>query len=130
MVNVARIGAVMAVSLALILLSGLLGGICTRQTSEEMQLKIKRIESEMEKGDWENALQHTEELSSLWDEKSKVLQLWVVHEDADEVTVEIGKLKVAAEEGNLLLGKLVCEELRQCTQHLYHRDAPKLKNIF
>ena len=128
--NVKNIWWTMIISLALILSVGLLSGVYSRRTGEEMQLIIRRIVYEMENDAWENAAMYAETLSEKWDKQSGILQLWGVHEDADDVAEGIGKLQVAIAEKERTLGKMMCEELMQNSQHLYHRDALKIKNIF
>ena len=95
-----------------------------------MRERIEEIANAMDGGKWENAQKLAESLENLWEEKGKMLQMWVVHEDADEVTAEMAKLTVAVQERNVLFAKMICEELLQSVDHLYQRDAPRIKNIF
>lgn len=121
---------VMFSSLALILLLGILCSAYSQKTGREMRERIEEIANAMDGGKWENAQKLVDSLETLWEKKGKMLQMWVVHEDADEVTAEMAKLTVAVQERNVLFAKMICEELLQSVDHLYQRDAPRIKNIF
>lgn len=121
---------VLVVTLLLVLILGLLCAWVSRNTVSSMKEKTALIAGLIQTQEYEEALEETKNLCSQWEKRGELLQIWTVHEDADEVTVLLEILSVSLEEKEGLHALLACAELEQSIEHLYHRDALKLQNFF
>lgn len=124
-----RMVGISALSFLLIVLIGGFCGVKSRGISEEYQLAMEEIEALAETGAWEEALFLAQAAEETWDEKSRILGMWVNHGDLDEVSRGLLHLKTALSEEKLFETLMYCREVHFALSYLYHRDAFSLKNI-
>ena len=124
-----RMVIISALAFLLIVLIGGFCGIKSREISEEYQLAMEEIEALAETGAWEAALSLAQRAEETWNEKSRMLGMWVNHGDLDEVSGGLLHIKTALAEKKLFETMIYCREVHFALSHLYHRDAFSLKNI-
>lgn len=124
-----RMVIISALAFLLIILIGCFCGIKSREISEEYQLAMEEIAALAETGAWEDALSLALHAEEAWNEKSRMLGMWVNHGDLDEVSRGLLHVKTALSEEKLFETMIYCREVHFALSHLYHRDAFSLKNI-
>lgn len=125
-----RTAVVSCASLILLILLGTLCSLYGEHSVERLQAQTEEMAAAMKRGDWRGALQKRDETERLWTEKSGVMQTWIVHENADQVSLALKKLRVALQCGNEGEAALILEELKEALAHIVHQDVPHLVNVF
>lgn len=125
-----RTAVVSCAALILLILLGTLCSLYAERSVEKLQARTEEMEAAMGRGKWREALQERDETERLWTEKSGVMQTWIVHENADHVTLALKKLRVALSCENEGEAALILEELKEALAHIVHQDVPHLVNVF
>ena len=120
---------VFLITLFLLLAVGVVCGRVSLHAAERMCSLTEEIQSACDEGDLDRAMAQCEKLLDAWEKWETPLQLWTVHEDTDEVAILMRKLRAAIAQKDTLHIAMLCEEMRMSIDHLYHRDAPHVKNI-
>ena len=98
--------------------------LCGRYVSAAKELRIMA-----EKADWSRAYETAAAYIEDWEETARWLQTLINHEDIDDVTLALVRLKAAVaaqEQGDCYE---TCAELRENAGHIYHRDAFSWGNV-
>lgn len=117
------------VLLALTLTAGLLEEKENRVLSQRYESAAEELRVMTEDGDWSRAGETIEAYLANWHRTVPWLQILINHEDIDEVTLALERLKaaIAAQEKGACFE--ACAELRENARHIYHRDAFTLGNV-
>ena len=109
-----------------------LGLLCesgSRRIANRFQSDMLSVATSMAEDNLDAALRTAESIYADWQEKSRVVQLWVNHADIDHVTESLLDLRAA------LMAKDFSSALSayaRCVEnfgHLHHRDAFTLRNL-
>ena len=114
---------------SLVLLLGISCEYASHRIATRFQSKMLQVGLALSEENWDKALLHAANIHAAWQESNRLVQLWINHEDIDDVT-----------EGLLLLRSAVIARdfsaalaaYNQCVEnfgHLHHRDAFTLRNI-
>ena len=118
-----------AVTLPIILAAGIFFMAYTHTIANTFIDTTRRLEENARNGQWDHARQVLEDMSSDWDSKKSLLQLWVVHADTDDVSKYLGEARVglALQDRSLLF--VSTANLIESLEHLHHKDDLNLSNI-
>ncbi len=81
------------------------------------------------KSEWERARETADTYLADWQRTVPWLQTLINHEDIDDVTLSLERLRAALEARDQAACYEACAELRENARHIYHRDAFTLGNI-
>lgn len=99
-------------------------------TCEEMTEQLELLSSTAKSNKVEEAVEMTEEIIALWEEAHEKIEVFIPHEETDELEEIINSLPIYAKQGNM-------ERLEERTEmaiirleHLIKSEKPSLSNIF
>ena len=118
-----------SVSLLLIVGIGVFSGRYSDFVSDEMRGQLTRLEEKIRDTQWTEASQMAEDMEKSWQRRGDVLSMWVNHADVDDVRTGLKRLRVAIRAQDALQTFLSAADLSEALDHVYHRDALRLKNI-
>lgn len=118
-----------AIALPLTLLIAFSTMAYTHGVSNHAVEKTERVIALSKDGEWERAQEIMEELFSFWEEKERILQTWVCHQDGDAVREALLLARSALENRRLPELMEYSVVLRDALDHLHHRDDIKMANI-
>ena len=118
-----------SVSLLLIVGIGVFSGRYSDFVSDEMRGQLTRLEEKIRDTQWTEASQMAEDMEKSWQRRGDVLSMWVNHADVDDVRMGLKRLRVAIRAQDALQTFLSAADLSEALDHVYHRDALRLKNI-
>ena len=117
------------VLLVLTIGGGILEEAETQRQSHRYISAAEEVQIMADKGEWRRAAETVDAYLGTWEETVPWLQILINHEDIDDVTLSLVRLKaaVAAEEQGSCLE--ACAELKENARHIHHRDAFTLGNV-
>lgn len=118
------------VVLPLLVFTGVASMAVAQSVSQRGQAMVDMLESAMRAGEPESALAAARELESNWSKWEAALQLWVCHEDTDQVREKLLLVLCGLENGDRSLVMENAALLREALEHLHHRDDVTWSNIF
>lgn len=118
------------VVLPLLVFTGVASMAVAQSVSQRGQAMVDMLESAMRAGEPESALAAARELEANWSKWETALQLWVCHEDTDQVREKLLLVLCGLENGDRSLVMENAALLREALEHLHHRDDVTWSNIF
>ena len=117
------------VLLAMTIAAGMLEEKQTEGLSARYVSAAEEIRIMVEKSDWRRAGETASAYLATWEETVPWLQVLINHEDIDDVTLALVRLRagIAAQEQGACFE--ACAELRENASHIHHRDAFTLGNV-
>lgn len=119
-----------AITLPLLLALGIGSMTAARHISLEGQRFAEEILSAMRAGEPESAYQAAARLEEIWRKWETWLQLWVCHEDTDEVREKLQLVLCGLENDSRATTLENATLLREALEHLHHRDDVTWSNVF
>ena len=105
-------------------------------TEHETDLLCRRYESAAEElytlaqmGDWNRAAQIVATYMDDWDDTVPWLQILINHEDIDDVTLALERLRACIDAQDVCACCENAAELQENARHIHHRDAFTLGNV-
>lgn len=117
------------VLLALTIGAGLLEEKETLRLSEQYVSAAQELRIMMETEDWRKAEETIAAYMEKWQREVSWLQVLINHEDIDDVTLALERLRALIDAQEQGAGYEVCAELEENARHIYHRDAFTLGNV-
>lgn len=108
---------------------GVWSGMETRALSEEYSAMADELRTLAESENWSAVEEALTESQKSWNQKVPWLQMLINHDDVDDVTMALKKLRAGTSAQELVACLEACTELKEYAEHLYHRDALTLGNI-
>lgn len=99
--------------------------LVTREALEE----TRAIMADIRAGRLEEAAKKSHALDLAWDEKAKLLELFVDHGAADDVRYALSRLNAALESGDRAGAMIYTGELEGSIEQVYERQALTLENL-
>lgn len=119
-------------TLSLLIFTLLLGLVCeygSRRITNDYQSDMLSVALHLSEEDWESALLRTESIHMDWQQKCRVVQLWINHADIDHVTEALLALRAAIIAQDFSAALTAYGQCVENFGHLHHRDAFTLRNI-
>lgn len=120
------------ISLVLLCLTiggGMLEEAETRVLSERYISAAEELQVMAEKQEWQRAQDTVNAYIASWQETIPWLQILINHEDIDDVTLALERLRAGIEAQEQGSCYEACAELRENARHIFHRDAFTLGNV-
>lgn len=124
-------GKILIISLGLPLLI-VLGVICmayVQRVSDSGVEAVERIRTDLNAGEPEKALEQAKTLWTVWEEHEPLLQLWVCHEDTDEVRMKLKLVLTGLETNERSMVMENAALLQEAFEHLHHKDDITWSNV-
>lgn len=120
--------------ISLVLLALTIGCGCleekeTRWLSQRYTSAAKEIKAMSESAQWPRARETLSAYLTSWEKTVPWLQVFINHEDIDNVTLALVRLQATLEAQEQSACLEACAELHEHAQHLYHRGAFTLGNV-
>lgn len=109
--------------LALTIAGGTMAQMQTGTLSDRYVSAAEELRILSEKEDWERAATVLRVYRDDWQRTTTWLQMLINHEDIDDVTLAMDRLKAAVDAQEQGSCYEACAELRENARHIYHRDA-------
>lgn len=119
-----------AVALPLVVVMGLWTMSAAQRVSEQGQAMVDEIEAAMRAGEPESACAAARALEENWEKWEAALQLWVCHEDTDQVREKLLLVLCGLENDDRGMVMENTALLREALTHLHHRDDVTWSNVF
>lgn len=119
-----------AVALPLVVVMGLWTMSAAQRVSEQGQAMVDEIEAAMRAGEPESACAAARALEENWEKWEAALQLWVCHEDTDQVREKLLLVLCGLENDDRGMVMENAALLREALTHLHHRDDVTWSNVF
>ncbi|NLX03143.1 MAG: DUF4363 family protein [Syntrophomonadaceae bacterium] len=125
-----RLLATLAVILALVIGMGAWFNHSLQTSSDDLTGQIEMLSSTIRQQDWETAVEHSENLEKLWEQKAKWWPVFLDHQEMDNIEFSLARVKeyVTSQDDALSLGQL--SELKLMIEHIPRKEAVNLENIF
>ena len=125
-----RLLTTLAVILALVIGMGAWFNHSLQTSSDDLTGQIKLLSSTIRQQDWETAVEHSENLEKLWEQKAKWWPVFLDHQEMDNIEFSLARVKeyVISQDDSLSLGQL--SELKLMIKHIPRKEAVNLENIF
>ena len=125
-----RLLATLAVILALVIGMGAWFNHSLQTSSDDLTGQIEMLSSTIRQQDWETAVEHSENLEKLWEQKAKWWPVFLDHQEMDNIEFSLARVKeyVISQDDSLSLGQL--SELKLMIEHIPRKEAVNLENIF
>jgi hypothetical protein len=125
-----RLLATLAVILALVIGMGAWFNHSLQTSSDDLTGQIQLLSSTIRQQDWETAVEHSENLEKLWEQKAKWWPVFLDHQEMDNIEFSLARVKeyVTSQDDALSLGQL--SELKLMIEHIPRKEAVNLENIF
>ena len=125
-----RLLTTLAVILALVIGMGAWFNHSLQTSSDDLTGQIKLLSSTIRQQDWETAVEHSENLEKLWEQKAKWWPVFLDHQEMDNIEFSLARVKeyVTSQDDALSLGQL--SELKLMIEHIPRKEAVNLENIF
>jgi len=101
----------------------------TRGASDRFYQAAVMMEAGVFNSDWEAASEQLAAFETHWFRTRDALQLVIHHQDTDDVTSALGRLKAGVSLRDRSLAMEALADLKESCLHLYHRDALRLVNL-
>lgn len=89
----------------------------------------EELQSMTAHGEWQRAEETADAYLDSWEQTVPLLQMLINHEDADDVTMALIRIRAGIQCRDTALCIEACAELREHAAHLYHRDAFTWGNV-
>ncbi|MBQ4553371.1 MAG: DUF4363 family protein [Clostridia bacterium] len=119
-------------TVALLVITLLLGVACEYggyYIAHTFQEDLLSVAISLSDKDWGSALNRTQSIHEAWQQKSRIVQLWINHTDIDDVTAGLIDLRSALLSQDFSAALSACGQCVENFGHLHHRDAFTLRNI-
>jgi hypothetical protein len=125
-----RLLTTLAVILALVIGMGAWFNHSLQTSSDDLTGQIQLLSSTIRQQDWETAVEHSENLEKLWEQKAKWWPVFLDHQEMDNIEFSLARVKeyVTSQDDALSLGQL--SELKLMIEHIPRKEAVNLENIF
>ncbi len=125
-----RLLTTLAVILALVIGMGAWFNHSLQTSSDDLTGQIEMLSSTIRQQDWETAVEHSENLEKLWEQKAKWWPVFLDHQEMDNIEFSLARVKeyVISQDDSLSLGQL--SELKLMIEHIPRKEAVNLENIF
>ena len=117
------------VLLAMTIVCGILTGPQVLHISQRYESAAEELLILTERGQWQRAAEVAEAYLQSWEQTVPLLQMLINHDDADDVTASLVRIRSGIRSRDVSLCGEACAELRENARHLYHRDAFTLGNV-
>ncbi len=114
---------------AAILTVGLVSDHVSDGVVKEYSQQAIQIKESIKKDDWEGAGRITEDMEKKWEDTCGWLQLWVDHQDTDNVRLALKKILAAIQVQSLDSYYQADADLMESLSHVQHRDALTIGNL-
>ncbi len=108
---------------------GIASTTISAKISREFSQDLAAAEESIRKEDWEQAKRTVDAMKNEWKETCQWLQIWVHHEDTDDVSLSLEQLTAAIEVQDKPQSLITSAELGETLRHIYHRDSLVIGNI-
>ena len=99
------------------------------KTSRTYEDFVRQMEQAVREEVWERAQAVYAQMEAHWDHTRPILQLWIRHQETDEVSQLLLDLKIVLDARLSVESLRDLEALYESVRHLYHRDAPTLPTL-
>ena len=117
------------IATVLVLTLGIVCETASYRISTAYRQRLLTVGAALGRGNWQDALQRTLEISEQWEKQCGIVQLWINHGDTDQVTQGLLQLRAAILYQDELEALEAFDACMENFGHLHHRDAFTLKNI-
>ena len=123
-----------SLTLALILLAVVIAGgvVCSGLTSRVSDQYISAAEEMIVltgAGEWQRAEETAQAYLERWEGMERWLQILINHDDTDDVNLALEHVLAGIQARDVSLCLESCCTLRECAEHIYHRDAFTWGNV-
>ena len=122
--------------LTVVIVLALLGVLCTAEqifvsrTTNDALAEAREILDLLRAEELSEALARSRSLDGRWDERAKVLEIFVNHKATDDVRFAFSRLIAALEGEDRETAMVYAAELEGGIEHVYERQALMIENIF
>lgn len=116
--------------LAVVIVCGVMNIHLTRDISNRYVSAAEELRIMTQDEDWPRAAETVQAYHTDWKDTLEWLQMLINHADGDEVSRALERIEAGIQDqdrGTCLEG---CAELKEAAEHIYHRDAFTLGNVF
>lgn len=123
-----------SLTLALILLAVVIAGgaACEGLTAQVSAQYISAAEELMaltEGESWQRAEETAQAYLERWEQTERWLQILINHDDTDDVTMALQHVLAGVGARDMSACLEACRTLRECAEHIHHRDAFTWGNV-
>ena len=123
-----------SLTLALLLLAVVIAGgvVCSGLTSRVSDQYISAAEEMMaltEGENWQRAEETAQAYLERWKQTERWLQILINHDDTDDVTMALQHVLAGVGARDMSACLEACRTLRECAEHIHHRDAFTWGNV-
>ena len=123
-----------SLTLALILLAVVIAGgaVCEGLTGRVSEQYVSAAEELMvltESENWQRAKETAQAYLERWEQTERWLQILINHDDTDDVTLALQHVLAGIKVRDASLCLKACYTLRECAEHIHHRDAFTWGNV-
>jgi hypothetical protein len=122
------LGSVMA-TLILIVCAGFWLNHELQMSTNELIQQIDQVGTQINENNWPEAMEQTNKLEQVWEEKAKWWPIFLEHQEMDNIEFAMAKFKeyVANKNTSLSMGQL--SEIRLMIEHIPEKEEVNIKNI-
>ncbi len=115
--------------LAVFFASSLYAGYYVKTSAQEIDNKIKQLEANVEKEDWQKAKDNIDKLMEKWEGTKKSWLTFLEHSEIDNIDIVLARLEkfVEIEENTEASGEIA--ELKFLIKHIVEKEAFRMVNI-
>ncbi len=118
---------------ALLLVLTIGGGIASAYVTKDVSIRYESASMELKAmvaaEMWDRTVDTASAYLESWEKTTYWLRALVDHDDIDNVTMALGRIRAGALAKDNSLCFEACSDLREHAEHLYHRDALTLGNV-
>lgn len=118
-----------AILLVVVLGIGIISGICCENVTSEYRLKAQAVQAAVNQEDWETALTKLDEMRTGWDKVTTWLELFINHNETDDVALALRKLQTGLELQEKWLSLLAVDEVLDALHRINQREELTLTNL-
>ena len=124
-------GVIVAASLFFVMLAGIiLIQQSIEKTSEKIVAQIGDLEEKIEAEDWDGVDEGVKKLEADWEKDAKWISMLVDHDEIDLIMTTVAALKEYEKYRDLPELMAEISTLERLIEHIPHKEAPILENIF
>ncbi len=100
-----------------------------QMSTNELIQQIDQVSLQIKGSDWQKAMEQTDKLEQVWEEKAKWWPIFLEHQEMDniEFAMAIFKEYVTSKNNALSMGQL--SEIRLMIEHIPEKEEVNIKNI-
>ena len=102
----------------------------TKDTIQEMDEKLSKLEENMLKDGKEDSGKLMEEIVNTWKEKKEILEYYIEHDELEKVETELNELKAKIETKDYEEGLINIEKGIFILNHIKEKYKLRIQNIF